>query len=136
GLRGNQQLLDVVGNNLANVNTIAFKSQSVLFADLLYQTQERATGGSSTSGGTNPIQVGYGTTTSTIDSDFSQGALTVTGGPLDLAIQGNGFFVVNDGAQNLYTRDGAFQIDGSNNLVDAATGFKIQRFGTLGEASP
>lgn len=134
GLTAAQDLLDVVGNNLSNLNTTGFKSQTPLFSDLLYQTLSPAS--ASTNGsGTNPIQVGYGTMTSTVDTNLSQGALTTTGNPLDAAIQGKGFFVANNGTQNLYTRAGAFNIDAAGYLVDPATGYMIQRVGTVGQAS-
>lgn len=134
GLTANQQMLNVVGNNLANLNTTGFKAQTPLFSDLLYQTLSPASA-SSNGSGTNPIQVGFGTTTSTIETNFTQGALTTTGSPLDVAIQGNGFFVANNGTQDLYTRAGSFNIDSAGYLVDPATGYKIQRTGTVGEAT-
>src|SRR5438128_9888995 len=115
GLRAYQDMLNVVSNDLANINTTAFKSQRTRFADLLYQTLTEATGTSSGSvGGTNPLQVGFGVKVNAIDQDFSQGSLEPTAGQLDMAIQGKGFFVVNDGFQNLYTRDGAFGVDDKN----------------------
>src|SRR5438093_4868811 len=136
GLRAYQDMLNVVGNNLANINTTAFKTQRARFADLLYQTLTEATGvTSSRVGGTNPSQIGFGVKVNAIDQDFGQGSLEPTGGPLDLAIQGKGFFVVNDGFQNLYTRDGAFGVDNKGFLVDPSTGFHVQRFGTIGEGS-
>jgi flagellar hook protein FlgE len=134
GLQASEQMLDVVGNNLANLNTTGFKSQTSLFSDLLYQTLSPASS-SSTGGGTNPLQVGFGTQTSTLDTNFTQGALKTTGNPLDVAIQGSGFFVANNGTQDLYTRAGAFNIDANGYLVDPATGDKIQRTGSVGEAS-
>ncbi len=134
GLSASQEMLDVVGNNLANLNTTGFKSQAALFSDLLYQTLSPASS-SSTGGGTNPIQVGFGTMTSTIENNFTQGALTTTGNPLDVALQGQGYFVANNGTQDVYTRAGAFNIDASGYLVDPATGYKIQRFGTVGEGT-
>lgn len=134
GLTANQEMLDVVGNNLANLNTTGFKSQTPLFSDLLYQTLSPASA-SSNGSGTNPIQVGFGTQTSSIETNFTQGALTTTGNPLDAAIQGQGFFVANNGTQDLYTRAGAFGIDASGYLVDPATGYMIQRTGTVGQAS-
>ncbi len=134
GLTASQQLLDVVGNNLANMNTTGFKSQTPLFSDLLYQTLSPASA-SSNGSGTNPIQVGFGTMTSTVDSDFTQGALATTGNPLDAAIQGKGFFVANNGTQDVYTRAGAFSIDAAGYLVDPATGYMIQRTGTVGNPS-
>ncbi|HWG43738.1 MAG TPA: flagellar hook-basal body complex protein [Gemmataceae bacterium] len=134
GLQANQQMLNVVGNDLANLNTTGFKTQSSLFSDLLYQTLSPASA-SQNGGGTNPLQVGFGTMTSTLETNFTQGALTTTGNPLDVALQGQGFFVANNGTQNLYTRAGAFNIDAAGYLVDPATSFKIQRTGTVGEGS-
>ncbi len=134
GLLASEQMLDVVGNNLANLNTTGFKSQTPLFSDLLYQTLSPASS-SSSGGGTNPIQVGFGTMTSSMDTNFTQGALTTTGNPLDMAIQGQGFFVANNGSQDMYTRAGAFSIDANGYLVDPATGYEIQRTGTVGEAT-
>lgn len=134
GLTAAQDLLNVVGNNLANLNTTGFKSQTPLFSDLLYQTLSPASA-SSNGSGTNPIQVGYGAMTSTIDTNLNQGALTTTGNPLDAAIQGQGYFIANNGTQDLYTRAGAFNIDAAGYLVDPATGYLIQRVGAVGQAS-
>lgn len=132
GLRVHQQMLEVVGNNVANLNTTGFKSQRVRFADLVYQTLQQAT--STTAGsGTNPLQVGLGVRVAAIDTDLQQGSLEATGGDFDLAIQGNGFFVVNNGTQDFYTRAGAFGLDQDNFLVDPATGLRVQRTGTVGE---
>jgi flagellar hook protein FlgE len=134
GLSSAQHLLDVVGNNLANLNTTGFKSQTPLFSDVFYQTLVPAS--SSTKGnGINPVQLGFGSLTSTIDTNFTQGTFTTTGNPLDAAIQGQGFFVANDGTQDLYTRAGAFNIDAAGYLVDPATGYMIQRTGAVGQAS-
>src|SRR5712671_5701264 len=94
GLRINQQMLDVVGNDLANSNTTGFKAQTVRFSDLIYQTVNQATSSSSGAvGGTNPIQVGLGAKVSSIDANLQQGSLESTGRDLDLALQGNGYFV-------------------------------------------
>src|SRR5947209_8741002 len=123
GLRANQQSLDVVGNNLANLNTTGFKGQRVNFSDLLYQTFSPGSASSSSFSGTNPIQVGLGVRPQSVDANFQQGELQATGNPTDLAIQGNGFFIVNEGMQNLYTRSGAFGVDGQNFLIDPGTGF-------------
>jgi flagellar hook protein FlgE len=136
GLRAHQQLLDVVGNNLANINTVGFKAQRLRFADLLSETKKAATGAvSGLIGGTNPIQVGLGVKTAAIDTDLKQGSLEATGNDLDLAIQGDGYFVVHDGIRDLYTRAGAFGVDADNVLVDPATGFRVQRYGTVGEGN-
>jgi flagellar hook protein FlgE len=127
GLEAAQQMLDVTGNNLANVN----------FEDVYYQTLQPASeGGTATSlGGTNPIQIGGGVQVASINTDLSQGTFNQTGNPLDLAIQGNGMFVVNNGIQDLYTRAGAFAINSSNVLIDSATGDPVQRTGSVGESS-
>lgn len=136
GLRTHQAMLDVVGSNLANINTTAFKSQRLVFQDLFYQTIARATNPTAQGlGGTNPLQVGLGTRVGSIDTDTQQGTLQLTGRDLDLAIQGNGYFVVNDGVQNYFTRAGTFGIDQANVLVDLARGFRVQRTGTVGEAT-
>ncbi len=136
GLRVHQQMLDVVGNNLANSNTTSFKSQRVRFSDLVYQTLSQATNASDNSlGGTNPIQIGLGAQVAAIDPNFQQGSLEATGRDLDLALEGNGFFVARNGPETAYTRAGAFGVDADNFLVDPANGFRVQRFGTVGEGS-
>ncbi len=133
GLRVHQQMLEVVGNNLANLNTTGFKSQRIRFADLVYQTLSQATSATSNRGGTNPLQIGLGVRVAAIDANLQQGSIESTGGEYDLSIQGKGFFVVNSGTRDLYTRAGAFGLDRSNFLVDPATGFRVQRTGTVGE---
>jgi flagellar hook protein FlgE len=134
GVTANQTMLDVVGNNLANSNTVGFKSQRVNFGDLVYQTLNEATGVSSQLlGGTDPIQIGQGVYVGSIDTNNSQGSLESTGGQLDLALQGNGYFVEHSNIGNVYTRNGAFGIDSQGYLVDPATGDRVQRFGTVGE---
>jgi flagellar hook protein FlgE len=136
GLKVHQEMLDVVGNNLANVNTTGFKSQRVRFSDLVYQTLKPAAGGNSDSlGGTNPVQVGLGVQVAAVDSDLEQGTLESTGQELDMALQGQGYFVVNNGVQDVFTRAGAFGVDGDKHLVDPATGARVQRTGTVGEGS-
>jgi flagellar hook protein FlgE len=136
-LQAHQQLLDTVGNNLANTNTTGFKSQRVRFADMLYQTLSQATSATATTGGTNPIQPGLGVRTEAIDTSFAQGGIQTTGGNLDMAIQGQGFFTLSDGAGgNVYTRAGAFAVDQQGFVVDSGSGLRLQRFGTVGEASP
>ncbi len=117
GLRGHQQKLDVIGNNIANVNTVAFKKSQARFEDLLSQTIQGATA-PLTRGDINPSQVGMGMRVSSIVDIHSQGAITNTDRPTDLAIEGEGFFVVNDGRQNYYTRDGSFSRDANGDLVN------------------
>jgi flagellar hook protein FlgE len=137
GLQAAQQMLDVTGNNLANVNTTGFKSQRADFQDLVYETLQAST--LTTTGlisGTNPVQVGLGVTLGATTTDFGQGGLTATGRNLDLAIQGNGFFVVKNAAgENIFTRAGVFDMDSNGYLVDPSTGYRVQRFGTVGEAT-
>lgn len=137
GLRINQEMLDVVGNNLANSNTTGFKAQRLRFSDLVYQTISTATSGSSGAvGGTNPIQIGLGAKVSAIDPNLQQGSLEATGRDLDLALQGNGYFVARDGTESFFARAGAFGVDAENFLVDPSNGYRVQRFGTVGEGSP
>jgi flagellar hook protein FlgE len=112
GLDANQQKLNVIGNNLANINTIAFKSSTVDFSDLVSQT----VGGSSA----NPMQIGLGVTTGSISPNFSQGGIENTGVPTNVAIQGSGFFVIGDPNQRAYTRAGDFSFDANGKLVTSA----------------
>jgi len=126
GLRSHQMLLDVVANNLANVNTPGYKTSRFRFADLFAQTIQTSTAPTSTMGGKNPIQIGLGVRSAGVDADMGQGSLSTTGRTFDMAIQGNGFFVVSDGVQDFYTRVGAFDVDSANNLVDLGTGFRVQ----------
>ncbi|MCA9186633.1 MAG: flagellar hook protein FlgE [Pirellulaceae bacterium] len=137
GLVTHQQMLSVVGNNLANLNTTAFKGHRILFADLLYETVRPATSASNgDAGGVTPNQIGSGVKLGQITRRFSQGNLELTGGLFDFAIQGEGFFVVNDGIRNLYTRAGAFSLDKEQYLIDPSTGYHVQRLGSLGEPAP
>jgi len=133
GLKTHQAMLDVAGNNLANVNTVGYKGSSVTFAELLSQTIRRASGPSSTLGGVNPQQMGSGVGIASIRRDMSQGNIMSTGQDLDVAIDGGGYFVLNSGGQNVYTRIGSFAVDADNTLVDPATGYKVQRTGNYGE---
>ncbi|MBS0303801.1 MAG: flagellar basal-body rod protein FlgG [Proteobacteria bacterium] len=122
GMEGQQTKLDSIANNLANVGTNGYKRAGVLFEDLMYQSL-RAPGGASSEQGTLPtgLQVGLGARVSASTRNFGQGALTQTGNPYDVAIQGQGFFQVQmpDGT-TAYTRDGAFQVDANGQLVTAA----------------
>src|SRR5205823_4461954 len=110
GLQSHQDMLDVVGNNLANINTTGFKYQRTEFADLLYQTIKPGTGSNSNIGGTDPVQIGRGVQVGRISQILTQGSIESTGGTFDVALEGNGFFVVNNG-QDLFTRAGAFDVD-------------------------
>lgn len=117
GLRAHQTMMDVVGNNIANVNTTGFKSSRTTFQETLTQVQRGATPATTAAGGTDPLAIGLGVRVSATDSDFGQGSAQVTGRPTDVAIQGDGFFVVERNGQVLYERAGAFNIDAEGNLV-------------------
>jgi flagellar hook protein FlgE len=126
GLLVHQTMLDVAGNNLANVNTTAFKASRVSFAELLSETMREASQPTADSGGTNPVQIGSGVMVARVDRDVTQGSMVTTSQPLDMAIEGNGYFVLKDGDRPLYTRMGSFAVDGLYYLVDPATGYRVQ----------
>ena len=132
GLQAHQKMLDIAGNNLANVNTTAFKSSRITFSELLCETIKKASQPTATSGGTNPQQMGSGVGIAGIAPNMAQGNIVNTGNPLDMAIEGEGYFVVNNGTQNIYTRSGVFAVDAASNLVDPATGYLVQRIGSEG----
>src|SRR5882724_8954627 len=113
GLDVNQTRLNVVGNNIANVNTVAFKSSRALFKPQFYVTDAAGTPPSSEFGGTNPSQRGLGASVATIEKDFTTGSIESTGKPNDMAIDGDGFFIVQ-GSQQKFTRDGSFTLNSSN----------------------
>ncbi|MDQ2650659.1 MAG: flagellar hook protein FlgE [Actinomycetota bacterium] len=119
GLRSHQTMVDVIGNNIANVNTAGFKSSSVVFQDLLSQVLTGAGVPTATAGGTNPAQVGLGVKIAGISTNFTGGASQLTGSATDLSIQGDGFFVVRQGAETLYTRAGALAFDATGRLTSA-----------------
>jgi len=126
GLKNHQTRMDVIGNNIANVNTVAFKAGRVTFEDILSQTVEGArspqTGGL---GGVNPKQIGLGMSVAGVDTIFTPGSIETTNNPTDFAIQGSGFFVVSDGEQVYYTRDGAFKESADGSLVNSS-GLRLQ----------
>jgi flagellar hook protein FlgE len=133
GLQAHQKMLDIAGNNLANVNTTAFKSSRVTFSELLNETIKKASQPTSGVGGTNPQQIGSGVGIANITPDMLQGNVVSTGNPLDMAIEGEGYFVLSDGQQNVYSRSGSFAVDADSSLVDPATGYHVQRIGSEGE---
>ncbi|MBX6365779.1 MAG: flagellar hook protein FlgE [Gemmatimonadetes bacterium] len=140
GLRNHQVRLDVIGNNIANVNTVGFKSSRVTFKEAFAQLVQGASKPSGSDaevqGGTNPVQVGLGMNIGSIDLQFTQGNLENTGIVTDLAIQGDSFFVVSDGQQRFYTRSGNFQLEASGRLVSATNGYVVQgRMATNGVLS-
>jgi len=134
GMKAHQRMIDVAGNNLANLNTMGFKSSRVTFAELLSETLREASQPTSTVGGTNPTQVGSGASVASIDRNMTQGTLVNTGQSLDMAIEGEGYFVLNDGTKNLYTRVGTFGVDSSYYLIDPKTGYRVQRHGITGQS--
>jgi flagellar hook protein FlgE len=119
GLTASQQRLDVIGNNISNVNTLAYKSDRTIFQNQLSRTMSSGSAPNGVSGGTNPMQVGLGVSTAAIQKDFTNGSIDPTGLNSDVAIQGSGFFVLQN-SQNaqLYSRDGAFELDANQNLVN------------------
>lgn len=120
GLKNHTVRMDVIGNNIANVNTTGFKANTVTFRDVFYQTRSFASAGTNVSGGTNPRQVGYGLALGSIDKVMTQSGFTFSDKELDCAIVGEGFFQVMDPAGNIYyTRNGVFDIDNAGNLVDS-----------------
>lgn len=126
GLRNHQTKMNVIGNNIANVNTIGYKTGRVTFREALVQTVKGAGRPTAISGGTNPIQIGLGMNTATVDNIFQQGGLELTSQTTDLAIQGTGFFVLSDGRGNYYTRAGSFNFDADSYLVDPSSGYYVQ----------
>jgi len=122
GLSAEQQWMDTIGNNIANVNTTGYKSSSVAFEDQLSQTLQGASSAGTNVGGTNAVQIGLGVKLGSIGINTSQGGLQSTSKPTDMAVSGNGYFMVGDGNQVSYTRDGSFALDNQGNLVSSATG--------------
>jgi len=133
GLQAHQKMLDVAGNNLANVNTTAFKASRITFSELLSETVKKASQPTTSTGGTNPQQMGSGVGVAGIVPNTAQGNIANTGNPLDLALEGEGYFVMSDGQQYVYTRAGAFAVDQDSVLVDPSTGYRVQRIGAEGE---
>jgi len=122
GLRSHQTMMDVIGNNIANVNTVGYKAGTTVFQDLLSQAIRGAgvpDDSASGAGGTNPAQVGLGVTITGISNNFTQGASQLTGRATDLSIQGDGFFVVRDNGEQLYTRAGSLNFDALGRLTTA-----------------
>ena len=128
GLKTHQTRMDVIGNNIANVNTTAYKSQNMVFSDLLYQQTQAASGANADTGrgGMNARQIGLGAKTAAISTAITrQGSAQSTNNPWDVMISGDAFFIVSSGSQNFFTRDGSFTIDGAGNLVMASTGYRV-----------
>ena len=126
GLKNHQTRMDVVGNNISNVNTTGFKSSRVTFSDTLSQTLSGASAPAETIGGTNPKQIGLGSSVSSIDTLFTDGSVQNTGKNTDLCLSGNGLFYVKQGNEEYYTRNGNFEFDASGNLVLSGSGLYVQ----------
>ena len=132
GLKTHQIKMDVIGNNIANVNTTAYKSQSITFSELMYQTTQSASGPNETTGtaGVNAKQIGLGVTSGAISTAITTaGATQTTGNPFDIRITGDSFFIVNDGMNNYFTRDGSFYVDAAGNLAMTANGYNVMGWG-------
>ena len=128
GLKTHQTRMDVIGNNIANVNTTAYKSQTMVFQDLMYQTTQKASGYNAATGlaGVNARQIGLGVKTGAISTAIeTPGSTQTTGNPFDLKITGDAFFIVSDGNENLFTRDGSFYVDGVGNLAMSSNGYNV-----------
>lgn len=125
GLKAHEDWIAVIGNNLANSNTTGFKSSRAIFADQFSQTLRFASLPSGSLGGRNPMQIGLGVQLADIGRDFSQGALSTTGRTFDLALNGEGHFMLSDGLNTLYSRVGTFGLDATSRLVDQRTGFRV-----------
>jgi flagellar hook protein FlgE len=125
GLRNHQVKMDVIGNNIANVNTVGFKKSRVIFQDTLSQTMRGAASPQGNRGGTNPMQVGLGMTIASIDTIHSPSSAESTGNMTDMAIEGEGYFIVGEGLDEYYTRAGNFGFDRNGNLINTANGLKV-----------
>ena len=126
GLQNHQTRMDVIGNNVSNVNTTGFKRGRVNFQDMISQQLSGAARPTEELGGVNPKEVGLGMTIATIEQVFTQGNLQSTGVSTDVAIQGNGFFIMKNGEESFYTRNGAFGLDRDGTLVNPANGMRVQ----------
>ena len=126
GLQNHQTRMDVIGNNIANINTTGFKRNRVNFQDIIYQQLQGAARPTEDMGGVNPKEVGLGMTVASIDTLHIQGAFQTTGVGTDLALQGTGFFILEDMGKQLFTRAGAFSLDADGVLVNPANGMKVQ----------
>lgn len=132
GLKTHQVKMDVIGNNIANVNTTAYKASSMVFSELMSQTTQRASGPNAATGtgGVNARQIGLGVKSGAININITgQGSSQSTGNPFDIMITGENFFVVSNGTQNFFTRDGSFYVDGAGNLAMTSTGYNVMGWG-------
>ncbi len=132
GLKTHQIKMDVIGNNIANVNTTSYKAQSVTFSELMYQTTQNASGANAETGkaGVNARQIGLGVKSGATKINIeTAGSSQSTGNPFDIRITGDSFFIVNDGMTNFFTRDGSFYVDGAGNLAMSSNGYNVMGWG-------
>ncbi|MCW2665418.1 MAG: flgE [Frankiales bacterium] len=132
GMRSHQSMMDVIGDNIANVNSTGFKASRVVFQDTLNQVMREGNAATDEVGGVNPSQVGLGVKLNAIDAVITQGAITSTGRPSDVAVQGTGYFVVKmaNSPDPVYTRSGSFTLDAESHLVDPAGGILLAEDGS------
>lgn len=131
GLKNHQTRMDVIGNNISNINTIGFKSSRTTFSDMLSQTTSSASAPSANLGGTNPKQVGLGSSVASVDMIFTDGSAQATGKNTDVTLNGNGLFVLKNGGNTFYSRDGAFEFDTNGNFVLPGSGLKVQGWNAI-----
>jgi flagellar hook protein FlgE len=134
-LQLHQEYMDTVADNLANVNTTGFKSNRFSFESQIAQLMQTGSAPTATLGGVDPTQIGLGVSTGATVTNFAQGSLQATGRPSDIAIQGDGFFIYRDGAQNFYSRDGSVSMDAAGFLVNNSSGMRLQGWQTSGSAA-
>lgn len=134
GMSAYERMLGVSGNNVSNADTTAYKGDRTTFSDMFSRTLDKGTRASDRLGGTNPVQLGNGVQVSGVDKNMTTGNLSPTENEFDVGIDGEGFFIANDGNSDLFTRDGSFDVDAQNYLVDPSTGNRVQRTGTVGES--
>jgi len=135
GLLGQQRKMDVIANNIANVSTTGYRGSRLMFQDLLSQTLSGGSAPNGNFGGTNGLQVGLGVGVGTIDINFTEGSPTTTGVSSDLAIEGNGFFVLSNGTGYFFTRDGTFDLNSEGILIDPATGLRVRGYAADGHGN-
>jgi flagellar hook protein FlgE len=135
GLKNHQTRMDVIGNNIANVNTVGYKTSRVVFQDLYSQTLNSGTGSTAAVGGSNAMQVGLGASLASIDVLHTRGGTQYTGSQLDFAIEGDGYFILNVNGSEYYTRSGNFKLDDDNNLVNSQ-GYFVQGYSLDMTATP
>jgi len=136
GLRSSQLGMDVIGNNIANVNTVGYKGSRAAFKELLLQTLRAASAGTSEVGGVNPMQMGLGVTLGSIDRNMTQGVPQVTNRQTDFGIEGNGWFILSDGSSRYYTRAGNFDVDNNGYLVSPFSGYRVQGVSAVAGSIP